>query len=155
MCYHVCLHTHHCTQPILTTAHNPYSPLHTTHTHHCTQPILTTAHNPYSPLHTTHSHHCTQPILTTAHNPYSPLHTTHTHHCTQPILTTAHNPYSPLHTIHGTLFPMQVSVGVKLCLHNLSLSSVPVQSMSVCRKWTSSTLLPCNQCSSACPRPSC
>ena len=93
-------HTHHCTQPILTTAHNPYSPLHTTHTHHCTQPILTTAHNPYSPLHTTHTHHCTQPILTTAHNPYSPLLTTHTHHCTQPILTTAHNPYSPLHTIH-------------------------------------------------------
>ena len=91
---YMCLHS----QPILTTAHNPYSPLHTTHTHHCTKPILTTAHCICSPLHTTHTHHCTQPMLTTAHNPYSPLHTTHTHHCTQPILTTAHNPWNTFPT---------------------------------------------------------
>ena len=78
---------------------------------------------------------------------------THSHHCTHPIPTTAHNPYSPLHTTHGTLSSLQVLVGVKLCLHFLSLSSVPVQSMFVCRK--SFTLLYCNQCSSARPRPSC
>lgn len=62
----------------------------------------------------------------------------------------------PLHTTQGTLSPLQLSSVMKSrCWHILSLFSVPLHCMLVCRKFTSLTPGTCSQWSTAYPRPSC